>query len=81
MIFSFIMVSMKKEIQGAVTEHWLDKRLRLNKAVNDPTNLIRIKAKDLLTLHNHKQDLLGTRRSLLEESEEAERRRLESLPE
>lgn len=72
---------MKKEIQGAVTEHWLDKRLRLNKAVNDPTNLIRIKAKDLLTLHNHKQDLLGTRRSLLEESEEAERRRLESLPE
>lgn len=61
---------MIKEVQGAVTEHWLDRRIRLRQSTKLVGNLIRISAKDLLILHNYKNELLGTAKSVLEASEE-----------
>lgn len=63
------------DIQGAVTEHWMVKRLRQHKPINDPTNLIRISAVDILKLVEYKNQLLGTKRSVLEESQESDQRR------
>lgn len=57
-----------KEIIGAVTEHWMTKRLRQHQPINDPSNVIRISAKSILLLHNEKMKQLGTSRSLHEES-------------
>lgn len=67
----------KKEVQGAITEHWLDKRIREHKSTNLVGNLIRISAKDLLTLHQYKQSLMGTNRSISEESEESKLKQTE----
>lgn len=59
------------DIIGATTEHWMDKRLRLHKPINYPTNLIRISAEDLLTLHQYKNELLGYSKSMVDASAES----------
>lgn len=56
------------DIQGATTEHWMDKRLRLHKPINYPTNLIRISAHDILILHQYKNELLGESKNLVDAS-------------
>jgi hypothetical protein len=71
--------TMKQDLQGVTTEHWMDRRLRENKPINYPTNLIRISAKDIVTLVEHKNQMLGVRRSLLQESEEHDRRSREEV--
>ena len=60
-----------KEIIGATTEHWMDKRLREHKPINCEGNLIRMSAAVLLMLHNEKMRLLGQHQTLSEASEEA----------
>lgn len=62
-------------------ESWIDKRLRLGLPINTAENLIRINAQALLTMHNYKMELLGSRKTLAEESEEAEERRKAQLAE
>ncbi len=63
-----------RTIQGATIEHWMDKRIREHKSINDPTNLIRISASDIIKLIDYKNSLLGTTKSILEESKDYEER-------
>lgn len=70
---------MKNEIMGAITEHWMDKRLRLKKPINLVGNLIKISAEDLLILHEYKNKLLGIEKSIAEASEEAQKEQEEYL--
>ena len=67
------------DINGAVTEHWMDKRLRQHKPINYPTNLIRISAPDLLILHQYKNELLGESKSLVDASEDSKTEQEEYL--
>lgn len=62
---------MKKqaEVQGSVTEHWMDKRLRLRQPINLPGNMIRITAEALVAMNNYRNKLLGTDYSLHELAE------------
>lgn len=62
---------MKKEIIGATTEHWMDRRIRLKKPISLPGNLIRISAEDMLKLQEYKNSLLGVNKSLIQASEES----------
>lgn len=70
---------MKNEIMGAITEHWMNKRLRLHKPINLTGNLIKISAEDLLILHEYKNKLLGIEKSIAEASEEAQKEQEEYL--
>lgn len=54
------------EIRGAVTEHWMVKRLRENKSINDPTNVPRISAQTLVKLNDLRNSLLGSNYSVRE---------------
>lgn len=67
------------EIMGAVTEHWMDKRLRFNNPINLTGNLIRISSKDLLTLQEYKNQFLGINKSLADASEESKLKQEEYL--
>ncbi len=58
-----------KETGGAITEHWMLKRMRQHKSVNDPSNVIRIPAESLLKLHELKNRLVGDNLTLFEENE------------
>lgn len=58
-------------------EHWLDVRKRENKPLNLEHNVIRISANDMLKLHQYKNELLGTKKSLAEASEENSENNLE----
>lgn len=60
------MANKLKEVQGAVTEHWMDRRLRLHQPINLPDNVIRITATALVKMNEYRNKLLGTDISLHE---------------
>lgn len=68
---------MRNNIIGAVTEHWMDKRIRLGKPITLQGNLIRISANDILKLQEYKNNLLGIKISLIDASEEAKNKEKE----
>lgn len=55
-----------KEVQGAVTEHWMDKRLRQNKPIDDPSNVPRISADTLVKMLDLRNSLLGSKYTMQE---------------
>lgn len=68
-----------KELKGATVEHWMIARQRQNKPINDPTNLIRISAKDFLILIKYKNEMLDIKRTLKQESDEFEEKQKEQF--
>lgn len=63
------MKNRKQEIRGAVTEHWMEKRLRLHLPINLSDNIIRIPAEALVKMNKLRNELLGTDISLHELSQ------------
>ena len=55
-----------KEVAGAVTEHWMVKRLRKNEPINLEGNVPRVSADTLLKMNNLRNELLGTKYSVRE---------------
>jgi hypothetical protein len=56
----------QREVIGAVTEHWVDKRLREGKSINLVDHFPRISAETLLKMNDLRNELLGTKYSVRE---------------
>lgn len=54
------------KVVGAVTEHWMDKRMRLHLPINDESNVPRISAETLVKLNDYRNSMLGTDYTLYE---------------
>lgn len=61
-----------KVLQGAETEHWLDKMVRERRPIACAGNYIRISADNMVKLQQYKNKLTGKRQSLVEASQEFE---------
>lgn len=59
-------MSVQKQVTGAIVEHWLDRRKRLNLPTVLEGNTPRISAKTALQLNDLRNSLLGTNYSLYE---------------
>lgn len=67
------------QIIGSVTEHWMDKKIRLGKPINCPGNLIKISAEDFIKMQEYKNHILGMNIPLVEASQQGEEKRKEYL--
>jgi len=59
----------KQEVRGAVTEHWIDRRIRLHQSTSLMGNTIRMSAETIVKLNDLKNKLTDTDYSLHERME------------
>lgn len=57
---------MKQEVQGAVIQHWLDKRIKEGKPTKLEGNVPRVSPETLIKLNDARNEMLGSNLSIRE---------------